>query len=192
MVNVALVEYCLPTTRGWLTAVESHSGASQHLHRSRRISTTHYKFFPSTRFYLLCDKFLDWGKVCELCRSWTSFYCSGCRSHLCFQAGAKTITDNKIVQIRKTLKLSDDTPIPKYNKMTTYDPKTKKRTEMKVLNSCYHIVHSKKFTEYFSNMNLHQDGIGFFYGDNTKDDDENDNDEGNRNNDDESNDESRI
>ena len=78
--------------------------------------------------FVPCVRVSSERKRCELCRSWTSFYCSGCRSHLCFQVGTKTISTKKMSNICKTLKLPDDSTIPKYNKMTTYDPKTKQKT----------------------------------------------------------------
>ena len=62
------------------------------------------------------------------------------------------------------MKLPDDIPISKYNKLTCYDADTKKKSEMVVLNSCYHIAHGKKFTEYFSNANLPRNGFSFNYG----------------------------
>ena len=35
---------------------------------------------------------------------------------------------------------------------------------MTVLNSCYHIIHSKKFTQFFTNINTNNDEVGFLYG----------------------------
>ena len=62
------------------------------------------------------------------------------------------------------MKIPDNVPIAKHNKLTCYDAETKKRSEMIVLNSCYHIAHGKKFTEFFSNANLPRNGFAFVYG----------------------------
>ena len=61
--------------------------------------------------------------------------------------------DKKIKKIKEKLQLPDDFIIPKRNKLSEYNKQTKERTEVQVLNSCYHIAHNKKFTNYFQNKN---------------------------------------
>lgn len=96
---------------------------------------------------------LDGSRMrCELCGSWTRFYCSGCSSHLCFQTGSKVLSEQKLNNIRTKLHLPPDAEIPLVNKITHYNMATKKRKETRMLNSCYHIAHQRKFTEYFSKV----------------------------------------
>ena len=88
---------------------------------------------------------------CELCGTSTFFYCSGCSSALCFQVGNNIMSDKKEKAIRKHLKLPASIEIPKYNKFSSYHPGTGERKEVRVLNSCYHIAHGRKFTSFFAN-----------------------------------------
>ena len=90
--------------------------------------------------------------VCDLCGLPTKFYCSGCRSFLCFQGG-EGMGDSKMDRIKKKLRLPPDTTIPKFNKLTNYSRETGERVETQIINSCYHIAHSKKFTSFFCEIN---------------------------------------
>lgn len=89
-------------------------------------------------------------KCCELCGSKTRYYCSGCRSALCFQTGNNEMSDAKIDNIKSTLKLGKDFFIPKHYNLSEYDPDTNERTEIRILNSCYYVAHGKQFTSFFS------------------------------------------
>ena len=99
---------------------------------------------------VLCSKGDGSRAPCELCGTSTFFFCSGCRSSLCFQVGNNAMTEKKIKMIRRNLKLPATFEIPTHNKLSHYNPQSCERTEIKVLNSCYHIAHSRKFTSFFS------------------------------------------
>ena len=105
---------------------------------------------------------------CELCGTKTQYYCSGCRSALCFQTGNNMISDTKIKKIKSTLKLPAEYNIPKHYNLSEYNPDNNDRTEIKILNSCYHVAHSKQFTSFFSTQNGISD-------ESNSDDDENSN-----------------
>ena len=81
------------------------------------------------------------------------------------------MTDKKIASIKKKLKLPENLEIPKHNKLSHYNPYTRQRTETRVLNSCYHLAHSRKFTEFFAPSVGQTDVM------NISDDEENDNDD---------------
>ena len=81
------------------------------------------------------------------------------------------MSDNKIKTIRNKLKIPADVEIPLYNTLSHYNPVSKQRSEVKLLNSCFHIGHAKRFTAYFKNSNSIRD---FSY--ETDGDDDNDND----------------
>ena len=66
--------------------------------------------------------------------------------------------DNKINRIKQKLLLPQDATISKYNKLTQYCWETGEREEKTIINSCYHIAHSKKFTSFFSELNDIENG----------------------------------
>ena len=118
----------------------------------------------------------DQRKRCGFCRTWTRFFCSGCSSWLCVQTGTTPMNEKKVKTIRSRLKIPADVDIPLYNKLSHYNPISKERSEITVLNSCFHIGHAKRFTAYFKNANSLRD---FSY--------EHDEDDGDRNIDDNQN-----
>ena len=60
---------------------------------------------------------------------------------------------SKIDRIRERLKIPLSVPIPVMNKLSHYCRETGERKEMTIINSCYHIAHSKQFTAFFSSIN---------------------------------------
>ena len=89
---------------------------------------------------------------CELCGKLTAFYCSGCRSSLCFQTGNNEMKPERIKAVKTKLGLSDDHEIKPVNRLSHYNQVTGARSEIKVLNSCYHIAHGRQFTSFFSGI----------------------------------------
>ena len=114
-------------------------------------------------------------KRCDFCKTWTRFFCSGCSSWLCVQTGTTPMSDKKIKTIRERLKIPADVEIPHYNSLSYYHPITKKRSETKVLNSCFHIGHDKRFTAYFKNANSIHDFLYETEGDDKDEVDNNNN-----------------
>ena len=76
---------------------------------------------------------------------------------ICASKSGKMKCRKKINKVKEVLKLPSDHEIPTINSLSMYNPATKERTQIKVLNLYYHIAHSPQFTNYFSRLKSYCD-----------------------------------
>jgi hypothetical protein len=84
----------------------------------------------------------DVRKPCRLCKANTSFYCSGCKNHLCF--GSATMNKKK-AKLIATYSSGAIEPPKAFIRIPVYDPKTEDWKHIFAANSCYLIHHKQAF-----------------------------------------------
>jgi hypothetical protein len=98
----------------------------------------------------------DVRKPCRLCKANTSFYCSGCKNHLCF--GSAAITPKKAEQIVNHSGGAIVHAPKSYIRIPVYDPKTEDWKHVFAANSCYLLHHKDAFDSKDWNYNHGGDG----------------------------------
>ena len=92
---------------------------------------------------------------CRLCGMPTNYICTWCKRPLCLTAGLDL--DQKHDNYIKKFKIPIGKHPSKHVMLTEFDSVKNERIEMKAVNTCYHLAHSKQWEEFFARVNAGDD-----------------------------------